>query len=46
MAIVDGNADQTRALDAPTAPMGTATIFLILAIVIGAALWILKPREV
>jgi len=45
MAIVDGNGSQTAALDAPTAPMGTAMSLLILAIVFGAALWILKPRE-
>jgi hypothetical protein len=45
MAIVDGNGNQTPALDAPTAPMGTAMSLLILAIVFGAALWILKPRE-
>jgi len=45
MAIVDGSGSQTAALDAPTAPMGTAMSLLILAIVFGAALWILKPRE-
>src|SRR3984893_6078882 len=45
MAIVDGNAVADRALDAPTAPMGTAMTLMILAIVIGAALWILKPRK-
>jgi hypothetical protein len=45
MAIVDGNALADRALDAPTAPMGTAMTLMILAIVIGAALWILKPRK-
>jgi hypothetical protein len=45
MAIVDGNAVADRALDAPTAPMGTAMMLLILGIVIGAALWILKPRK-
>jgi len=45
MAIVDGNGNQTPPLDAPTAPMGTAMSLLILAIVFGAALWILKPRE-
>jgi hypothetical protein len=36
---------RTRALDVPTAPMGTAMTLLILGIVIGAALWILKPRK-
>ena len=45
MAIVDGTAAANRALDAPTAPMGTAMMLLILGIVIGAALWILKPRK-
>jgi hypothetical protein len=45
MAIVDGTAAANRALDAPTAPMGTPMALLILAIVIGAALWILKPRK-
>jgi hypothetical protein len=45
MAIVDGSAIRTRALDVPTAPMGTAMTLLILGIVIGAALWILKPRK-
>jgi hypothetical protein len=45
MAIVDGNTMRTRALDVPTAPMGTAMTLLILGIVIGAALWILKPRK-
>jgi hypothetical protein len=43
MAIVDGNA--TQPLDAPTAPMGTATTLLVLGLVIGAAMWILKPRK-
>ena len=45
MAIVDGTPATTKALDAPTAPMGTATTLLILGLVIGAALWILKPRR-
>jgi hypothetical protein len=45
MAIVDGSAATTRPLDAPTAPMGTATTLLILGLVIGAAVWILKPRQ-
>jgi hypothetical protein len=45
MAIVDGNAVQARALDAPTAPMGTAMTLLLLGVVIAAALWILKPRK-
>jgi hypothetical protein len=45
MAIVDGTPTRARALDAPTAPMGTAMTLLILGIVIGAALWILKPRK-
>jgi hypothetical protein len=45
MAIVDGTGAQTRALDVPTAPLGTPLTLLLVAIVIGAALWILKPRE-
>jgi hypothetical protein len=45
MAIVDGNATATRPLDAPTAPMGTATTLLVLGLVIGAAVWILRPRQ-
>jgi hypothetical protein len=45
MAIVDGNTLQARALDAPTAPMGTAMTLLLLGVVIAAALWILKPRR-
>jgi hypothetical protein len=45
MAIVDGTAAATQPLDAPTAPMGTATTLLVLGIVIGAAVWILKPRS-
>ena len=43
MAIVDGNA--TQPLDAPTAPMGTAMTLLVLGLVIGAAVWILRPRQ-
>ena len=43
MAIVDGGG--TQPLDAPTAPMGTATTLLVLGLVIGAAMWILKPRQ-
>ncbi|HXM51905.1 MAG TPA: DUF2330 domain-containing protein [Candidatus Binatus sp.] len=45
MAIVDGTPTRARALDGPTAPMGTAMTLMILGIVIGAALWILKPRK-
>jgi hypothetical protein len=45
MAIVDGDAAANRPLDVPTAPMGTPMTFLILGIVIAAALWILKPRQ-
>ena len=45
MAIVDGNASHERAADVPTAPMGTATTLLVLAIIVGAALWVLKPRD-
>ncbi len=45
MAIVDGNAVADQALDAPTAPMGTAMTLMVLGIVIVAALWILKPRN-
>ncbi len=45
MAIVDGNSMPTRALDMPTAPMGTAMTLLLLGLLIAAALWILKPRK-
>ena len=45
MAIVDGRRS-TRPVDLPTAPMGTAFMLLTLAVLIGVALWILKPREV
>jgi len=45
MAIVDGNAMKMRADDVPTAPMGTAMTLLVLGLVIGAALWIFRPRE-
>ena len=45
MAIVDGNTAATKPLDAPTAPMGTATTLLVLGLVIGAAAWILRPRK-
>ena len=45
MAIVDGNAMKMRAVDVPTAPMGTAMTLLVLGLVIGAALWIFRPRE-
>jgi len=45
MAIVDGTAAAARPLDAPTAPMGTATTLLVLGLVIGAAAWILRPRK-
>jgi hypothetical protein len=45
MAIVDGNATHTQALDVPTAPMGTPMTLVLLAVVIGAALWILKLRK-
>jgi len=45
MAIVDGAAMAAQPLDAPTAPMGTAQTLLVLALVIGAAMWILKPRQ-
>jgi hypothetical protein len=44
MSIVDSTTvDQP--LDAPTAPMGTAQTLLVLGLVIGAAMWILKPRR-
>ena len=44
MSIVDGTpVDQP--LNAPTAPMGTAQTLLILGLVLGAAVWILKPRQ-
>ena len=45
MAIVDGTPMRARALDAPTAPIGTAMTLLLLGVVVAAALWILKPRE-
>src|SRR5437667_1740817 len=45
MAIVDSSRS-TRPVDLPTAPMGTAYMLLTLAVLIGVALWILKPREV
>ena len=45
MAIVDGNTATTTPLDAPTAPMGTATTLLVLGLVIAAAAWILRPRR-
>src|SRR3989440_7803418 len=45
MAIVDSSRS-TRPVDLPTAPMGTAFMLLTLAVLIGVALWILKPREV
>jgi hypothetical protein len=44
MSIVDSTAVD-RPLDAPTAPMGTAQTLLVLGLVIGAAMWILKPRQ-
>jgi hypothetical protein len=45
MAIVDSNVPGAGPVDAPTAPMGTATTLLVIAIVVGAALWLLKPRQ-
>src|SRR5437773_5499253 len=45
MAIVDASRS-TRPVDLPTAPMGSAFMLLTLAVLIGVALWILKPREV
>jgi hypothetical protein len=45
MAIVDGKSTATQPLDAPTAPMGTAMTLLVLGLVIGAAVWILRPRK-
>src|SRR2546429_40693 len=45
MSIVDSSRS-TQAYDLPTAPMGTAFMLLTLAVLIGVALWILKPREV
>jgi hypothetical protein len=44
MAIVDGPAN-SKALDVPTAPLGTPLTLLALAIVLGAGLWIFKPRQ-
>src|SRR5437667_423653 len=45
MAIVDGTPMRARALDAPTAPMGTAMTLLVLGIMLAAALWIARPRK-
>jgi hypothetical protein len=45
MAIVDGSATAAKPIDAPTAPMGTAMTLLILGLVIGAAVWMLRPRQ-
>jgi hypothetical protein len=45
MAIVDGTTTASKPLDTPTAPMGTAMTLLVLGLVIGAAVWILKPRQ-
>ena len=45
MAIVDGTAPSERAADVPTAPMGAATTLLVIAVIVGAALWVLKPRD-
>jgi hypothetical protein len=45
MAIVDGRATSQRGTDVPTAPMGTATTLLVIAIIVGAALWVLRPRD-
>jgi hypothetical protein len=45
MAIVDGDATATPATDLPTAPLGTAMTLLVVALVVGAAMWILKPRD-
>src|SRR5438270_7034063 len=45
MAIVDGSGS-TQPVDLPTAPLGTAFMLLSLAVLIGVALWILKPLEV
>ena len=45
MAIVDGTTNSARALDLPTAPMGTAMALLVMALVVGAVAWILRPRQ-
>ena len=38
MAIVDGNATQARAINLPTAPMGTGQVLLVLGLMAGGAL--------
>ena len=45
MAIVDGDIASLAPADAPTAPMGTASTLLVIALIAGAALWVLKPRD-
>jgi hypothetical protein len=45
MAIVDGTTATTKAMDLPTAPLGTPLTLLMITIVVGAALWIFTPRE-
>src|SRR5205085_11940026 len=45
MAIVDGDIASLAPADAPTAPMGTASTLLVIALIAVAALWVLKPRN-
>jgi len=45
MAIVDGNGSNAGALDLPTAPMDAPLTLMALLIVVGAGLWIFKPRR-
>jgi hypothetical protein len=45
MAIVDGTATAPAALDLPTAPMDAPLTLLALAVVLGAGLWIFRPRN-
>ncbi|HEY8678777.1 MAG TPA: DUF2330 domain-containing protein [Candidatus Dormibacteraeota bacterium] len=45
MAIVDGANGTHRALDLPTAPMHTGLTLLVFGLIIGAAFWMLRPRE-
>jgi hypothetical protein len=46
MAIVDGSAANARAIDLPTAPMGSGTTLLVLALIAGAAFWVLRLRRI
>jgi hypothetical protein len=46
MAIVDGSAANARAIDLPTAPMGSGTTLLVLALIAGVAFWVLRLRRI